>query len=130
MIDRQIIESAQLIRKNFLKLNSDLSKYQNDINNLISFLREKINELEKYNLEKVKKIRSNDDVKVVSEEIVKKIEEIETEEKKLQKKVSTISNELEKLKKDEEILYKTIRDRYPELSDDEIVEQIHSNLER
>jgi hypothetical protein len=36
---------------------------------------------------------------------------------------------MEKLKKDEENLYKTIKDRYPELSDDEIVNQIHSNLQ-
>jgi hypothetical protein len=129
MIDIQIIQSAQLIRRNFLKLNVELSKYQDDIRNIMNFLKKKIVELEEYNKNKVKNIKNKDDIRVVSEELIKSIEEIESEEKKLQRKVSNINKEMEKLKKDEENLYKTIKDRYPELSDDEIVNQIHSNLQ-
>jgi hypothetical protein len=79
MIDIQIIQSAQLIRRNFLKLNVELSKYQDDIRNIMNFLKKKIVELEEYNKNKVKNIKNKDDIRVVSEELIKSIEEIESE---------------------------------------------------
>jgi hypothetical protein len=77
---------------------------------------------------KIKKIRNEQHLESVSRDIIKEIDDIEFEEKKLQKKVENINIELEKLSKEEEVLYDTIRSRYPELTDNQIIKEIHKNL--
>jgi chromosome segregation ATPase len=128
MIDLQLIESARQIRKKFLKLTKQLDSYRDEVKILINFLQEKMTFFEKYKDDKVKTIKDKTDIAEVTKEITSKIEEIEVEELKIQKKIQSINEELEKLRQDEEILYKTIKERYPDLSDDQIVKEIHSNL--
>ncbi len=129
MIDSQLIESAKNIRRNFLKLNRELDGYQKDVRELIEFLQSKIRYLEKDAKGKVKTIKDNDGIAQITKEIIGEIEEIELEEKKLHKKISKINEEMEKLSKDEEILYQTIKERYPQLTEKQIIEEIHKMLE-
>lgn len=129
MIDSQLIESAKNIRRNFLKLNRELDGYQKDVRELIEFLQSKIMYLEKDAKGKVKTIKDNDGIAQITKEIIGEIEEIELEEKKLHKKISKINEEMEKLSKDEEILYQTIKERYPQLTEKQIIEEIHKILE-
>jgi chromosome segregation ATPase len=112
----------------FLKLTKQLDSYRDEVKILINFLQEKMTFFEKYKDDKVKTIKDKTDIAEVTKEITSKIEEIEVEELKIQKKIQSINEELEKLRQDEEILYKTIKERYPDLSDDQIVKEIHSNL--
>ena len=128
MIDEQLIQSAQNIRKTFLRLNKDISAYQSEIGEMVSFLQQKLQYLENYNITKVKDIKSKVDISEVTKDIISQIDEIELAEKKIQNKIVVINDELEKLKKDEEILYKTIKERYPELNDDQIIKEIQQNL--
>ncbi len=129
MIDSQLIESAKNIRRNFLKLNRELDGYQKDVRELIEFLQSKIRYLEKDAKGKVKTIKDNDGIAQITKEIIGEIEGIELEEKKLHKKISKINEEMEKLSKDEEILYQTIKERYPQLTEKQIIEEIHKMLE-
>lgn len=130
MIDKQLIESAKIIRNDYLNLTSNLDKYQSEVGNLGKFLLKKVEELKKYNDEVIKKIRNKDDIAKVTNHILLEIQEIEVEEKRIATKVESINSKLEKLKKDEETLYKTIKDRYPNLTDDQIVSEIHKYLEK
>ena len=128
MIDKQLIESAKYIRKEYLSSYRSLTKYETDIKELSSFLLRKVEELKKYNNDIVKNIRTKDDISKVSLHIISEIQSIEDEEKKLTKKVTDINDKLEKLRTDEQNLYKTIKDRYPNLSDDDMTKEIHSYL--
>ncbi len=130
MIDKQLIESAKLIRSDYLSLTSNLDKYQVEVGNLGKFLLNKVEELKKYNDEVIKKIKNKDDIAKVTSHILLEIQEIEVEEKRIAVKVESINTKLEKLKKDEMSLYQTIKDRYPNLSDDQIVKEIQSHLEK
>jgi chromosome segregation ATPase len=130
MIDKQLIESAKLIRNDYLSLTSNLDKYQVEVGNLGKFLLNKVEELKKYNDEVIKKIKNKDDIAKVTSHILLEIQEIEVEEKRIAVKVESINTKLEKLKKDEMSLYQTIKDRYPNLSDDQIVKEIQSHLEK
>jgi hypothetical protein len=130
MIDKQLIESAKLIRNDYLNLTSNLDKYQVEVGNLGKFLLNKVEELKKYNDEVIKKIKNKDDIAKVTSHILLEIQEIEVEEKRIAVKVESINTKLEKLKKDEMSLYQTIKDRYPNLSDDQIVKEIQSHLEK
>ena len=129
MIDSQLIDSAIVIRKEYLKLVSTLNKYQDNVSDLSKFLLEKIDAMSKYNNDVVKNIRTQSDITKVSDQILRNIQEIEDEEKKLSKKVNEINIKLEKLRSDETVLYNNIVDRYPNLSESEIIQEIQSRLD-
>jgi chromosome segregation ATPase len=129
MIDNQLIESAKFIRKDFLVLSRKLDMYQDDVRNLGLFLQKKASELESYSEKNIKKITSKSNLDEVVRHILSEIESIEEEEAKLSKKVSSINDEMDKLRKDELALYENIKIRYPNLSDDEILKEIQSNLD-
>jgi hypothetical protein len=130
MIDRQIIESAKIIRKKFLSIISETNNYQGDVKQLSEFLMKKVEDLKNIKDNEFKNKPTQDEVNRVTKLILKEIGEIEIEEQKLSKKISTLNEEIEKLKKEEDILYRTIKNRYPNLSDKQIKEEIQSNLEQ
>jgi len=130
MIDKQLIESAKSIRKEFLKISNSLNNYHDDVKNLADFYFKKVEELKSYNKDHIKKIRSKEDLDKVTKHLVQEIELIEVEERKLSDKVEKLNLALEKLNKDENILYETIKSRYPDLSDDQIVKEIQSHLDK
>jgi len=129
MIDSQLIESAKFIRKDYLSLTKNLDKYQDDVKSLGIFLLKKVDEIKKYNDDIIKKIKTKDDISKVTNHILKEIQDIEDEEKKLAEKVESVNLRLEKLRSDELILYNTIKERYPNLTDEQITKEIHSHLD-
>jgi len=129
MIDNQLLESAKYIRKEFLSLKTELDLYQGEVKGLGEFLLRKVDELTKYKDDVVQKIKTKDEIKVVTEHILKNIQEIEDEEKNINRKVDIINKKIDKLKNEEIILYKTIKDRYPKMTDEEIKKEIHSFIE-
>ena len=129
MIDKQLIESAKIIRREFLTLTRNLNEYQDDVKNLGFFLQSKASELESYSEKNLKRLSSRDDLDKVVKHILSEVESIEEEEKKLSKKVSSINDKIEKLRKDEIKLYETIKHRYPSLSDDQISKEAPSQLD-
>jgi hypothetical protein len=130
MIQQQLIESAKYIRTKFLKLSSELAIYHQDVHELTEFLYEKMRNLEEYSETTVRKIKNKDDIGKVTNHILQEIMAIEDEEKKLQRKVEKINIELEKLKKEEELLYKNIKERHPDLTDDMIIKEVQRNLQK
>lgn len=129
MIDQQLIESAKQIRKRYIKAMSNLGIYEQDVRNLANFLQEKSKVFEKIQDVELKKKPSKEELEKVTRLIVDEITSIENEEQKILKKVESINVEIGKLQKEEEILYQTIKNRYPSLSDDQIKEEIQSYLE-
>jgi chromosome segregation ATPase len=126
MIDNQLLESAKYIRKEFLILKSELDSYQDEVKGLGEFLLKKVEELTKYKDEVIQKIKTKDEIKVVTEHVLKNIQEIEDHEKTINRKVDIINKKIDKLKSDELTLYKTIKDRYPNMKDEEIKNEIQS----
>ena len=129
MIDQQLIESAKQIRKRYLKAMSDLGIYEQDVRNLATFLQEKSKVFEKIKDVELKKKPSKEELEKVTRLIVDEITSIEDQEKKIGKKVESINIEMDKLQKEEEILYQTIKKRYPKLSDKQMKEEIQSYLQ-
>jgi hypothetical protein len=129
MIDQQLIESAKQIRKRYIKAMSNLGIYEQDVRNLANFLQEKSKVFEKIQNVELKKKPSKEELEKVTRLIVDEITSIENEEQKILKKVESINVEIDKLQKEEEVLYKTIKKRYPKLSDEQIKEEIQSYLE-
>lgn len=129
MIDEQLLQGAVIIRKTFLKLRKELNVYQTDVAKMVKFLKEKIKIIEQIKKNELRNLKSRDEISVVTKKIIDEVDQIELEEKKLQTKINKINIEMEKLSKDEGILYNTIKERYSELTDEEIIKEIHQKLE-
>lgn len=130
MIDPSLIESAKIIRKEFLKLNSNLDIYNTEVKKLADFLLEKVEKITEYKDNKISKIKSKDDLSEVVSHLVVEIQSIEDEEERLRRKVEEINTKIEKLRIDEKNLYDAIKKRYPNLTDKQIVQEIHPHLEK
>jgi predicted Rossmann fold nucleotide-binding protein DprA/Smf involved in DNA uptake len=129
MIDQQLIDSAKYIRRDFLKLTRGLDKYQEEVKELANFLLSKVEEIKNYNDTIIKKIKNKDDISKVTQHLLSEIGEIENREKIISDVIEKINIELEKIKNDELVLYNTIKERYPDIEEKEILRQIHSQLD-
>lgn len=130
MIDKIYIESAKNIRKEFLSLSEKLDNYQSDLNKYVSYLETASVDLEAIKNNDVKKMKEAYELKDITEKITNKLNEIETEEQKIIHLIRPINDRIEKLREEENYLYSQIKEKYPKLTDEEIIKEIHSYLEK
>lgn len=130
MIDKRYIESAKQIRSEYLRLNDELNRYQDDVKELGEFLLKKVDELKNFNDKEIKKAKTKDELSQVTKVLVNNLTEIEDKEKIIGAKVSEINKKIERLKKDEIILYNTLREKYPEMTNEELRDEVQSHLEK
>lgn len=125
MIDKSYIESAKTIRKEFLELDSSLSDYKRYVKELTDGFMRIAGELQHW---KENKLMKESSVQSAGEFMLKKLDEIEQETEKLNKKIEPINSKMEKLREEENKLYRKIKERYPTLSDEQIIRQIQENI--
>lgn len=125
MIDKSYIESAKTIRKEFLELDSSLSDYKMYVKDLTDSFMRIAGELQQW---KDNQLMKESSVQSAGEFMLKKLDEIEQETEKLNKKIEPINSKMEKLREEENKLYRKIKERYPTLSDEQIVRQIQENI--
>jgi chromosome segregation ATPase len=130
MIDIQLIDSAKEIRKKYLDALYEINLCEGDIKDLSEFLNKKLKSIENIQKFDLKEKPSESEFKRVLNLILKEIEEIEEKEIYMRNKINPLYEKIESLKRDEDILYDTIKERYPNLSDYEIKTYINQNLER
>ena len=124
------IESAKNIRYEFLNLSKKLDTYQKELTDLFTYLNEISVELREMSENEVSKIRSKADASVVTDHIIKKMNEIEAEEQKLIRLISPINDRIDKLRNEEKYLFEQIKEKYPLMNEDEIRKEIQFNLEK
>lgn len=125
MIDKSYIDSARSIKKEFTELSDKLSDYQNYVEQLLNNFRKIANDLEHWRKNDLMKEES---VQSAGNFMISKLDEIEQETEKLNKKIDPINKKIEKLREEELKLYKLIKERYPNLTDEQIIRQIHENI--
>lgn len=130
MINKIYIESAKNIRSEFLNLSKTLDSYNNELVNLLDYLKNISVELEDISKLEVSKIRTKSDASNVTDRIVKKMNEIEVEEQKLIRLITPINDKIERLRTEEILLFTQIKEKYPKLTDSEIKKEVQSYLER
>lgn len=125
MIDSFYIESARSIRSEYLKLNQELHKYENELKQIAQLMLDTAKDLEVYRDGDMNKQK---DVESVKNYIFSKLDYLESESNKLAKKIEPVNEGIERLKKDELNLYQTLRTKYPNLSDNDIRQEIQKHL--
>lgn len=127
IIDQILIDSALSIRNEFLSLNNDLAKYDKRISELAKYLQDISGELITYKDNGIKEAKS---VTEMTNYILSKMDEIDTETNKVNKHIEPINKAIEKLKIDEQNLYDEIKKRYPNVEDDDIIREVHIRINK
>jgi prefoldin subunit 5 len=120
MIDRNYINSAIKIRQEYLDLNSKILEYDSNIKKVGQKISDISSDLEniKNNMSTYKSI---DDV---NKEVTKKLETLDKESKSIENWIIPMNQRMEELSKMETNLYIAIKEKYPDMTDEEIVNEI------
>ena len=128
MIDNKYKEGAKVLRKEFVTLNKKLQYHQKEFNDIQEVLQHYIKEFMEYenNLKLNPKNANVDDIK---KNIELKLSNLEKELNAITSSINPISNRISKMKKEEEHLFNQIKEKYPSLLDDDIINEIQSYLD-
>ncbi len=127
MIDENLVSAAIRIRREYLKVNSNLDLYKRRAREITANIDNLIH--------KVEEIQENfaDDKNTVEEavgELVKVVEEFEIEGQKLQKLVDPLNKQVEKLGLEEQELWRSIKIKHGDLPENVIIEYVKQRLIR
>ena len=117
MISKHYIDKGVEIRKSFLSVNKKLDNILGDIKKVGSSLEKLTEELQRMS----DGLDEYGDVEMAKISILGKLNEVEKQGNRLSSIYKPVNDELEELKNQEEMLYQTIKETYPNLTDDQIV---------
>ena len=128
MIQEIFLKKAVQIRKDYLRLRSGINFYENSIKDLLKMIENKSQELNdfKEDLDK-SRITDADDAK---NKLLKIIIDIENEYNRSNFQINKIDKDIEKLKQEELELFRQIKQRYPEMLDKDIKQEVQNYLEK
>lgn len=124
-IHKRYIDESNRIREKYLSNIEDISKKEEEINRYKSRIEEIMEKNTKYISENEKK-----DVEQIKEDIKEELLEIDLNINKIVSKLQPHFDIIEKLTKDSSNLFVSIKEKYPELSEEEIQEQIFKSIKR
>lgn len=126
MIDESFIKAAIKIRRQYLKLTNNLNFYKRKAEDVISNLQDIVDKIEKIQKEAETQKNTNNDAIVV--QLTKILTDIEAEGRVVESLIDPLNQEIEKLGLEEQELWRNIKSKYPNNSDDEIVEYVRKRL--
>ena len=128
MIQEIFLKKAVQIRKDYLRLRSGINFYENSIKDLLKMIENKSQELNdfKEDLDKSKIT----DAEEAKSKLLKIIMDIENEYNNSNFQINKIDKDIEKLKQEELELFRQIKQRYPEMSDKDIKQEVQNYLEK
>jgi predicted nucleic acid-binding Zn-ribbon protein len=126
MIDENFIKAAIKIRREYLKLTNNLNFYKRKAEDVISNLEDIVNKIEKIQEENENQQVINNDAIVL--QLTKLLTDIESEGRSVESLIDPLNKEIEKLGLEEQELWRNIKNKYPNLSDEEIVEYVRQRL--
>jgi predicted nucleic acid-binding Zn-ribbon protein len=126
MIDESFIKAAIKIRREYLKLTNNLSFYKRKAEDVIENLEDIVTKIENIQQETENQKVTNNDAVVF--QLTKLLTEIESEGRAVESLIDPLNKEIEKLGLEEQELWRNIKNKYPNLSDEEIVEYVRKRL--
>jgi iron-sulfur cluster repair protein YtfE (RIC family) len=129
MIDEQFLQSAVNLRRSFLKINNNMDLYQRQAQLVVERLESTIEKINKISEDYKETSKSkNPDVQATLSSLLKVLQDIEDEGKKIEELVDPMNREIEKLAKEEQELYRIIKERHSDLSDEQIINSVRDRL--
>jgi predicted nucleic acid-binding Zn-ribbon protein len=128
MIDEVFLKSAINIRRQYLKVSNNMEFYHNKAKDVVNKLEEtlkKLDDLQKdYTVDK--KISNESAIN----ELMKILKDVEDEGNRLEKLADPMNKEIEKLSKEENELYRQIKEKHKDLTDEQIINSVQERLIR
>jgi phage shock protein A len=126
MIDEFFLKSAINIRREYLKVSNNMDFYHKKAEDVVNKLEETLKKLEDLQKEvSTDKSMSNNSAINGLVEIIKNIED---EGNRLEKLVEPMNKQIEKLSKEEHELYRQIKEKHRNLTDDQIIKHVQDRL--
>lgn len=131
MIDDLYIDAAVRIRRTYLNLTDKLEDYEKYLNSTVKLIDSTLLEVDKLS----KEIEGYKNTKNVSQEeplmkLLDIINRLESDSKKLEEYINPLNQSIERLRSEEIELYKNIKLRYPNISDNYIITMVNEKLEK
>jgi len=131
MIDENFLQSAVHIRRTYLKMSNSMDLYKKSAQKVVERLDETIKKVEviQQEAEDSKKDKnSNFSAEGSMNKMLEVLKEVDAEGKRLEELVDPLNKEIEKLALEEQELYRLIKEKHHNLSDDEIIESVRQRL--
>lgn len=131
IIDEIYLAAAVRIKRKYKELSEDMTNYESYLRKTLEIVEEtneKLLAIDK-ELKDPKKRRNLSEVDLLkkTEQLMAKLEE---DAGRLETKINPINKDIEKLAVEEQELYRSLKDRYPTMSDVDMVRQVHERLKR
>ena len=126
MIDESFIKAAIKIRREYLKLTNNLNFYKRKAEDVIENLEDIVTKIESIQQETENQSITNNDAVVF--QLTKLLTDVESEGRAVESLIDPLNKEIEKLGLEEQELWRNIKNKYPNLSDEEIVEYVRKRL--
>lgn len=131
MIDEIYLQNAIRIRRTYLKLSNNMELYQKKaqaVSDKLETTISKIDELQSKIEESKKDKNDKKDSTFFLTELVKILNEVEEEGKALENSVDPLNKEIEKLALEEQELYRQIKEKHFDLTDEQIISSVQDRL--
>jgi hypothetical protein len=129
MIDENFLQNAVRIRRTYLKMINNMDFYQNKAREIVDRLDETI---EKVNIiqKKAEESKKNNEIgsQDLLNELMKVLNDIEDEGHSLENLVDPLNSDIEKLALEEQELYRLIKQKHNNLTDEQIIESVKDRL--
>lgn len=124
MIDDNFVQAAIKIRREYLKLTNNLNFYKTQANKVIKNLEDIANKLD--DISKGSEFDPN--TEATTAKLVGVLKSLELEGKNINELVDPLNSEIEKLSLEEAELWRKIKSKHSEFSDDQIVDYIRGKF--
>lgn len=129
MIDEFFLQNAVSIRRTYLKMTNNMDFYQKRAKEIVDRLEltiSKINDIQK-KAEEGRAKKENGTMEILND-LVKILNEIEDEGKALENLVNPLNKDIEKLALEEQELYRQIKQKHSNLTDEQIISSVKDRL--
>ena len=128
MIQEIFLKRAANIRKEYLRITRDINSYEKNVRDLLGALEQKATDLDSLkNKLDSNRINNPEEAKM---ELLNIIMEVEDETNRNEKYINNLNKNIEKLKEDELLLFRDVKQRYPEMNDLDIKNEIQSYIKK
>lgn len=124
MIDDNFVQAAIKIRREYLKLTNNLNFYKNQANKVIKNLEDIANKLEDIS----KSSEFDPNAEATTAKLIGVLKSLEIEGKNINELVDPLNSEIEKLSLEEAELWRKIKSKHSNFSDEQIVVYIKAKF--
>lgn len=128
MIDESFIQNAIQIRKTYLKLSSNMNLYQKKAQEVANRLDETLLKVDDLSKRAEVSKSNNTQTNNLLNELLEILKTVESDGESLENLVNPLNKEIEKLALEEQELYRLIKERHFEISDDMIINEVQARL--